>query len=227
MTTIQQNLNHIRQQIQEFEARYHRPQNSVKLLAVSKHQSLEKMQQAIAAGQLAFGESYVQEALVKMSQLAEKNLEWHFIGPIQSNKAKKIAEHFDWCHSVDNLRHAKQLNDHRPTHLPPLNICIEINISQETTKSGTSANEALTLAKECLIFPRLKLRGLMAIPAHQKNFGDQRAELHKLKLLFDHLNENSLNLDTLSMGMSDDMEAAIAENSTLVRIGTAIFGTRG
>jgi pyridoxal phosphate enzyme (YggS family) len=226
MPTIQQNLSHIHQQIQTYELRYHRTPNSVKLLAVSKNHPIEKIQDAINAGQLAFGENYLQEALGKIETLNNKNLEWHFIGPIQSNKTKKIAEHFDWVHSVDSLRIAKRLNDQRPANLPPLNICLEINISHETTKSGILPEDALSLAQTCLTLPQLKLRGLMAIPAPKKNFPEQRAELHKLKLLYDHLQEKGLNLDTLSMGMSDDMEAAIAENATMVRIGTAIFGQR-
>jgi PLP dependent protein len=226
MSTIQQNLSLIHQQIQTFELRYHRAPHSVKLLAVSKNQPIEKIQNAIEAGQLAFGENYLQEALTKMESLNNKNLEWHFIGPIQSNKTKKIAEHFDWVHSVDSLRIAKRLNDQRPANSPPLFICLEINISHENTKSGILPEDALSLAQECLTLPRLKLRGLMAIPAPKKNFQEQRAELHKLKLLYDQLREKGLNLDTLSMGMSEDMEAAIAENATMVRIGTAVFGHR-
>ncbi len=224
--TIQQNILNLKQQICELETRYQRKTNSVKLLAVSKNQSIEKIYSAIDADQFAFGENYLQEALPKIIALQEKNIEWHFIGPLQSNKTKKIAEHFHWVHSVDSFAIAKRLNDQRPLHCPPLNICLQINISHEQTKSGLHPEQALNLAKECSLLKNLALRGLMAIPEPKINIAEQRAELHSLKLLYDLLCKNGLNFDTLSMGMSNDLEAAIAEGSTLVRIGTAIFGER-
>lgn len=214
--------------IRELELRYHKPVNSVQLLAVSKQQSIAKIQTAIDAGYTAFGESYLQEALPKIEHFKKTphSLTWHFIGPIQGNKTKKIAENFDWVQSVDSMKIAKRLNDQRPEHLPPLNICLQINISDEPTKSGIQVNDLFTLAEFCKTLPRITLRGLMAIPAPQSNFDDQRKVFHALRLLFDALNEKNFSLDTLSMGMSNDMEAAIAEGSTMVRIGTALFGTR-
>lgn len=226
MSTVTQNLTSLRQQVHNLEKTYHREPNSIKILAVSKKQSIEKIQEAIAAGQQSFGENYLQEALPKIATLSNQNIEWHFIGPIQSNKTKKIAENFNWVHSVDSLRIANRLNDQRPAHLPPLNICLEVNISHASTKSGIHSDEVLELAKQCLLLPHLSLRGLMTIPEPKPNLIEQRAELHKLTSLYDLLRENGLNIDTLSMGMSDDMEAAIAEGATMLRIGTAIFGHR-
>ncbi len=223
---IQENLSALKARIHNYELRYGRNSNSVFLLAVSKGQPLEKMTQAIAAGQFAFGENYLQEALPKITALADKNIEWHFIGPIQSNKTKKMAEHFSWVHSVSDINIAKRLNAQRPAHLPPLNICLQVNISQETTKSGIAANDVLALATECTLLPNLKLRGLMAIPAPKSELYEQRAEFHKLYIIYQYLCNKGLTLDTLSMGMSHDLEAAIAEGATLVRIGTAIFGVR-
>lgn len=226
MTSIQENIQQIKNQIRECEQRYGREANSVHLLAVSKKQPIEAIIAAYATGQHAFGESYLQEALTKIAALADKDIEWHFIGPIQSNKTKKIAEHFSWVHSVSNLNIAERLNNQRPDNLPPLNICIQINVSDELSKSGISADEALFLAKECQKFPRLRLRGVMTIPAEKNSLEDQRVECKKLKLIFEKLCKNGLNLDTLSMGMSNDLAAAIAEGSTMIRIGTKIFGDR-
>ena len=226
MPTIQQNLTHLHQQIREFEIRYHRRPNSVTLLAASKKQPLDKIKEAIDAGQHIFGENHLQDALPNIAAFEKNNLEWHFIGSVQRNKTKKIAELFSWVHGVDDILIAKRLSDQRPKQLPPLNICLEINISHESTKSGIAPENALKLAKECLLLPHLTVRGLMAIPAPKINLTDQRVELRPLKQLYDHLCENGLNLDTLSMGMSHDLEAAIAEGATLVRIGTALFGTR-
>ncbi len=226
MPTIQENLSSLNNQIRDCEIRYHRPPHSVALLAVSKNQSIEKIQAAIAAGQTAFGENYLQEALIKMAALSQHTLEWHFIGPIQSNKTKKIAEQFAWVHSVSEKKILQRLNDQRPAALPPQNICLQINISHETTKSGIAPDEVVELATFCTQLPHLKLRGLMAIPAPQTEFNKQCAELHKMNLLYAELREKGFALDTLSMGMSHDMEAAIAEGATLVRIGTALFGSR-
>lgn len=223
---IQKNLAHVKSFIQECELRYARIPNSVRLLAVSKSQPVEKILAAISAGQYAFGENYLQEALVKMETLANEKIEWHFIGPIQSNKTKKIAESFSWVQSVSSFNIAKRLNDQRPEHLPPLNICLQINTSGESSKSGAAPSAALTLAKQCLTLPRLKLRGLMTIPAPRNIFSEKRAELNKLLLLQNELLKNDVPLDILSMGMSEDLEAAIAEGSTMVRVGTKIFGDR-
>lgn len=227
MTTVTSNLLAIRTLLAEYEKKYGREKNAVSLLAVSKGQPLEKIEAAYAAGQRLFGESYVQEALPKIAALSALSIEWHFIGPIQSNKTRKIAEHFAWVHSVADIKTAKRLNDQRPAHLSPLNICIEVNISHEATKSGVTPEAVLALANDCLSLPRLRLRGLMAIPAPQSTLVEQRQELHRLFLLWQQLrDEAKLSLDTLSMGMSDDLEAAIAEGSTLVRVGRAIFGQR-
>lgn len=226
MESIKDNLTEVLKRIREYEIKYQRHPNSVALLAATKQQPLEKMQAAVEAGQHIFGENYLQEAIPKMEALHNKKLEWHYIGPLQSNKAKKIAENFSWIESVDSMKNATRLNESRPAHLPPLNICIEVNISGEETKSGVHAESVLPLAEFCISLDRLRLRGLMAIPAPQKSLQAQRAEFQKLKILFDQLNKKDFALDTLSMGMSHDFEAAIAEGSTLVRIGTAIFGER-
>jgi pyridoxal phosphate enzyme (YggS family) len=227
VSSISENLQQIKNQIHEGELRYARQPHSVSLLAVSKNQSISAIEAAYQAGQYAFGENYLQEALTKMAALPYPELEWHFIGPIQSNKTKKIAEHFQWVHSICDAKTAARLNSQRPDHLPPLNICLQVNVSDEATKSGiTDVDALLLLAQECVAYPHLQLRGLMAIPAEKNIFADQRAECHKLKLLFEILCKKGLKLDTLSMGMSSDLDAAIAEGSTMVRIGTKIFGGR-
>ena len=220
------NLQVIKQQISAYENQYHRASGAVLLLAVSKKQSITSIQAAYLAGQRAFGENYLQEALEKMVALAHLDIEWHFIGPLQSNKTRKIAEHFSWVQSVDSLRVAKRLHDQRPPHLPPLNICLEINLNHETSKSGIAPDEVTELASDCQSLSRLKLRGLMTIPAHATSFEDARQNFQRMHQLFTQLNASGFALDTLSMGMSDDFEAAIAEGSTLVRIGSAIFGDR-
>lgn len=226
MMDIQTNLQTIQTRIRESEKLFGRKPGSVLLLAASKKQSIEKIEQAIAAGQLAFGESYLQEALPKISALASKNLEWHFIGPIQRNKTRKIAEHFSWVHSLDDAIIAKRLNEQRPDHLPPLNICIEVNVSSEKTKSGVSFDQVEALAEYCRQLPKLKLRGLMTIPTPKSHFIEQRAEFYKLRLVDEMLRNKGFPLDTLSIGMSADMDAAIAEYATIVRIGTNLFGMR-
>lgn len=226
MSDISKNLASLKKLIQEYELRYQRIPGSVHLLAVSKSQSIENIRAALQAGQHSFGESYLQEALKKIDALAAEKIEWHFIGPIQSNKTKKIAENFHWVHSVSDLSIAKRLHDQRPADLPPLNVCLQVNISQEKTKSGADPDSILPLAIECAKLSRLQLRGLMAIPAPNNIFEVQRAECHKLHLLQKKLCAEGLKLDTLSLGMSADMEAAIAEGSTMLRIGTKIFGGR-
>ena len=226
MIDIANNLASINKQIREYEITYHRKPESVFLLAASKGQSADKLQQAIDAGQLAFGENYLQEALEKQAILANQPIEWHFIGTIQSNKTKKIAEHFNWVHSVSDKRICERLNNQRPANLPPLNVCLEVNVSNEPTKSGINLDEVMSLVEYCASLPRLKLRGLMTIPIPSEDFNAQRAEFNKLSVLFAELNKKNYNLDTLSMGMSHDMQAAIAEGATIVRVGTAIFGSR-
>uniref|UniRef100_E1T7R0 Pyridoxal phosphate homeostasis protein n=1 Tax=Burkholderia sp. (strain CCGE1003) TaxID=640512 RepID=E1T7R0_BURSG len=205
-----------------------RDARSIALLAVSKTFPAEDVRAAHAAGQRAFGENYVQEALTKIEALGDlrTSLEWHFIGPLQSNKTRPVAEHFDWVHSVDRLKIAQRLSEQRPEHLPPLNVCLQVNISGEASKSGVSAEEALQVAKEIAALPRLRLRGLMAIPEPAGNIDQQRVPHRRLRELFERLRDDGLPLDTLSMGMSSDLEAAVLEGATIVRVGTAIFGAR-
>lgn len=212
--------------IQAAERRFQRPPGSVELLAVSKTQPAAAIAAAAAAGQIRFGENYLQEACDKMTELAALDLEWHFIGPVQANKTRLIAERFAWIHSVDRLKIAERLNAQRPDDLPPLNVCLQVNISGEPSKHGLDASELPATACAVAKLPRLRLRGLMAIPAPATEFAAQREPLARLRRLREELIAEGLTLDTLSMGMSDDLEAAIAEGSTLVRIGTAIFGPR-
>ena len=226
MTHIADRLASLRLAIETYEARYERPAQSVKLVAVSKTHPIAAITEAIAAGLLAFGENYLQEALPKIAATKDYTLEWHFIGPIQSNKTRKIAENFHWVHSVCEIKIAERLNLQRPTDMPPLNICLQVNISHEPTKSGIDQKNVAELAAFCETLPNLRLRGLMIIPAPQANFEKQREEFKKCRLLSEDLCAAGFNLDTLSMGMSDDLEAAIAEGSTLVRIGTSLFGIR-
>ncbi len=203
-----------------------RPAESVQLLAVSKTKPIEDIKILAEYGQRAFGENYVQEALEKIEVLPE--LEWHFIGPIQSNKTKHIAAHFNWVHSVDRLKIAQRLNDQRPDDLPPLNILLEVNISGEASKAGLSREEVMQVAKQIALLPKLHLRGLMAIPQKAESFTEQRKPFAAMQRLLKQLQNQhpDWRLDTLSMGMSADLEAAIAEGATIVRIGTDIFGTR-
>ncbi len=226
MHKIAKNLSRVSLAIADYEQKYHRRPHSVKLLAVSKGHTIDYIVHAYEAGQRAFGENYLQEALLKMTALADKPIEWHFIGKIQSNKTKKIAEHFLWVHSLDEMKIAKRLNDQRPAHLPPLNVCIEVNISEQTSKSGIHPEDVTLFAKYCTGLTRLKLRGLMAIPEEQHDFAKQRAAFHQLSVLARGLRQTGIAIDTLSMGMSSDMEAAIAEGATIVRVGSAIFGPR-
>jgi len=225
MTNIQQRLNLVLDQIHAAEDKYQRPRDSVRLLAVSKTWPLEDVLEAAAAGQSCFGENYVQEAISKIDDCAEK-LEWHFIGHLQSNKSREIATRFDWVHSVDRFKLAKRLSEQRPAELPPLNICLQVNIDNEPSKSGFLASEIPEIAEQISQLPNLKLRGLMAIPAPSDNFEQQRASFRQVATLQQHLIKQGMELDTLSMGMSADMEAAIAEGATIVRVGTAIFGSR-
>jgi len=226
MTAIASNLQAVKSAIAKAAHLAHRQEENIALLAVSKTFPSTAIRLAYEAGQTAFGENYVQEALDKMAELGDLPLEWHFIGPIQSNKTRSIAENFAWVHSVDRLKIAERLSAQRPQTLPPLNICIQVNISNEDSKSGIPAEETLKLALELAKFPRLKLRGLMAIPAPSEKFEAQRQPLACLHELMLQLQTHGLELDTLSMGMSHDFEAAIMEGATIVRIGSAIFGER-
>lgn len=216
----------MRARIAAAERRFHRPAGSVSLLAVTKQRSIDDMRAALAAGQRCFGESYLQEALPKIAALSAETVEWHFIGPIQSNKTRGIAEHFSWVHSVDRLKIAQRLDAQRPEHAPPLNICLEVNISGEASKSGATPAELAALAREVLRLPRLRLRGLMTVPPHGHDFEDQRGYFRQLRELRDALAADIPALDTLSMGMTGDLDAAVAEGATIVRIGSGIFGGR-
>ena len=200
--------------------------DTVHLLAVSKAQPADKLRSAYLAGQRLFGENYVQEAIDKQSELKDLHIDWHFIGPIQSNKTALIAQHFDWVHSVDRLKIAQRLNDARPKNLPPLNICIQINSSDEGSKSGVDIGLQSMLAKAISNMPNLKLRGVMAIPAPTQDFAKQRAQFKIVADAYKNLQRQGFDLDTLSMGMSDDYVAAIQEGATIVRIGSALLGLR-
>jgi hypothetical protein len=218
------------ERVKSAERRYQREPGSVLILPVSKTHSSQDIAQVAKAGFHAFGESYLQEAEIKISELAGLPIQWHFIGPIQSNKTQPIARLFHWVHSIDREKILSRLNDQRPENLPPLNVCLQVNVSGERTKSGISAEEVPELASCVLELPRLKLRGIMAIPAPSNDFESQRQVFRRVNQIFTRLqselgNKNAL-IDTLSMGMSGDLEAAIAEGSTLVRIGTDIFGPR-
>jgi pyridoxal phosphate enzyme (YggS family) len=226
MNDYARTVNAMRARIAAAERRYDRPPGSVSLLAVSKTRTAGDIRAVVGAGQRLIGESYLQEAAAKMDALADQPIEWHFIGPVQSNKTRGIAERFAWVHSVDRLKIAQRLSAQRPEHLPPLNICIEVNIGGEISKSGTPQAEVPSLAQELSRLPRLRLRGLMVIPPVCRDFETQRDHFHQARELQDALNRSAHALDTLSMGMTDDLEAAIAEGSTIVRIGSGIFGHR-
>ena len=226
---IAQNLRQVRTQIELDALKAGRDPEEITLLAVSKRKSAETIRQAYAAGQRDFGENYLQEAEQKMLALEDLDLVWHFIGPIQSNKTRAIAENFDWVHSVDRIKIARRLSQQRPQHLPPLNICLQINIDDEQSKSGAGVDEAEELAQQISQMPNLCLRGLMCIPNKVESTTlNQDHAFVRLDQLYQQLKNKAglQQLDTLSMGMSDDMQAAIAAGSTIVRIGTAIFGAR-
>ncbi|MCW9057420.1 MAG: YggS family pyridoxal phosphate-dependent enzyme [Gammaproteobacteria bacterium] len=203
-----------------------RDPDAVRLLAVSKGQPLEALRALAAAGQRRFGESYVQEAMVKIRALDCPDCEWHFIGPLQSNKAALVAENFDWVHSIDRVKIAMALSRHRTPDAPPLQVCLQVNISGETSKSGVEVADLPVLAEQVATLPGLRLRGLMTIPRPTDNNAAQRDAFRRLRVASEELRRLGHDLDTLSMGMSDDLEAAIAEGSTLVRVGTALFGPR-
>ena len=226
MTTIASNLQTVRERIATACASAGRSVADVTLLAVSKTFGPGAVREAHAAGQLAFGENYVQEALEKMADLADLPLQWHCIGPLQSNKTRPVAEHFDWVHTVDRLKIAERLAAQRPPERPPLNVCIQVNVDGGPTKAGVAPAEALALARAVAALPGLRLRGIMTIPEPAADFVAARALHAGARAVFDQLNAAGLALDTLSMGMSADLEAAVAEGSTLVRVGSAIFGGR-
>jgi pyridoxal phosphate enzyme (YggS family) len=226
MSIISANLQAVRARIDLTARHYGRNPCDIALLAVSKTWPASCVRAAAASGPRAFGENYVQEAVDKMAELREWGLEWHFIGPLQSNKTRLVAEHFDWVHSVDRLKVAERLAEQRPAALPPLSVCLQVNISGEAAKSGVRLEGAPAVARAMANFPRLRLRGLMAIPAPEDDREAQRRPFRQMRELYEQLRAEGLALDTLSMGMSHDMEAAIAEGATLLRIGTAIFGER-
>jgi pyridoxal phosphate enzyme (YggS family) len=228
MASIPENILQVQARIGAACEAYARVPRSVNLLAVSKTCPGVSVREAFAAGQRDFGENYVQEALAKMAELADlrAGLRWHLIGPLQSNKTREVAARFDWVHSVDRAKLAERLSAQRPPELPPLQVCLQVNISGEDSKSGIAPAEVPALARTVAALPRLRLRGLMAIPEPAPDFERQRVPHRALRALFDSLNAEGFGLDTLSIGMSADLEAAIAEGATWVRIGTAIFGTR-
>ena len=226
MTSIAANLQAVRARIAAACVAAGREAESVQLLAVSKTWPASSVREAAAVGQRAFGENYVQEACNKAAELADPGLEWHFIGPLQSNKTRQIAENFAWVHSVDRLKIAERLATQRPQELPALQVCIQVNVSAEASKSGCTPDDLAALAHAVAALPRLRLRGLMAIPEPSDDSRLQRSRFALLRQLRERLNSEGLVLDTLSMGMSHDLEAAIMEGATLVRVGTAIFGER-
>ncbi|AMO47232.1 hypothetical protein GA0061071_11415 [Kosakonia oryzendophytica] len=229
MNDIAHNLAHVRDKISAAATNCGRAPEEVVLLAVSKTKPASAIAEAIDAGQRAFGENYVQEGVDKIRHFQEagvEGLQWHFIGPLQSNKSRLVAEHFDWCHTVDRLRIASRLSEQRPATLAPLNVLIQINISDEQSKSGIALSELDALAAQVVELPGIRLRGLMAIPAPETEYQRQFAVAQQMAVAFETLKTRYPTVDTLSLGMTDDMAAAIAAGSTMVRIGTAIFGAR-
>ena len=228
MAIIENNLAQLHERIGRACRAAQRPQQSVQLLVVSKTFGADAVRCALRAGERRFGENYVQEGIDKIAELADlrDQIEWHLIGPLQSNKTRVVAEHFDWVHSIDRLKTAQRLNDQRPPHLAPLQVCLQVNISGETSKSGLGIADVAQVAHAVAALPQLTLRGLMAIPEPAADFASQCAPHRALHALLNELRSTGLALDTLSIGMSADLEAAIAEGATLVRVGTAIFGGR-
>lgn len=230
MTTIAGNLQGVRERLGKACAAAGRDGASVTLLAVSKTFGPEDVAQAVDAGQQVFGENYIQEGVEKVLALRllrpDAVLQWHCIGPVQSNKTRLVAEHFDWVQSVDRLKIAQRLNDQRPDGLPPLQVCLQVNVDGGANKSGVAPEDVMELAKAVAVMPRLRLRGLMCIPEPAEGFEAQRAVLGRARTLFDQLCARGLSMDTLSMGMSDDLDAAVAAGSTMVRVGRAVFGYR-
>ena len=226
MTPIPANLQAVHARIAAACKAVGRAPQATYLLAVSKTWPAADVREAARCGQRAFGENYVQEGVAKMDALADLDLEWHFIGPLQSNKTRQVAEHFAWAHTIDRLKIAERLSAQRPEHLPPLQVCVQVNVSGEASKSGVTPDEAPALAHAVAQLPHLRLRGLMAIPEPSEDEARLAAQFGVLRALFEELKAGGLPLDTLSMGMSHDLESAIAAGATLVRVGTAIFGAR-
>lgn len=228
MSHIAENLQQVHARIERAARAAQRPTDAIRLLAVSKTFPADDIRTAFVAGQRAFGENYVQEAVSKIEALADlrTEIEWHFIGPLQSNKTRPVAEHFDWVHSIDRLKIAQRLSEQRPDTLPPLNVCLQVNVSGEASKSGVAPEDAPAVAREIASLPKLRLRGLMSIPEPAADPAAQREPHRILRELYETLRAQGVALDTLSMGMSGDLEAAVLEGATMVRIGTAIFGKR-
>ena len=226
MSDIAQRYQSILAKIKQYEIKYKRDSGSVNLIAVSKTKPAYMIREMAESGQRAFGENYLQESLQKQNELKDLNLEWHFIGHIQSNKTRDIAENFNWAHGVDRIKIARRLSDQRPAGLSPINICLQVNLEGEISKSGVKPDEVITMASEISTLPNINLRGLMAIPSPDKTHDQQRRVFKIMKTLLDQLNTSAMQYDVLSMGMTDDMEAAIAEGATHIRIGTALFGPR-
>ena len=229
MGSIADNLQAVIGRIDKATAASGRAPGEVCLLAVSKTWPVTSVSEAVAAGQKAFGEHYVQEGIDKILALRAEGvsgLSWHFIGPLQSNKTRLVAEHFDWVHSIERLKIAERLSAQRPPEFPPLNVCVQVNISGEKSKSGCHPDEAMALARAVSLLPGLRLRGVMAIPEPVETLAGQREPLLRMKMLFDQIRKGGMAIDTLSMGMSHDLEAAVSAGATMVRIGTAIFGQR-
>lgn len=226
LNTLQQRLSTVKQRIRSAAEKYDRRAADIQLLAVSKTRPVEEIIALFESGQKTFGENYLQDALDKIEATRELPLEWHFIGPVQSNKTRRIAGHFDWLHSLDRLKIAQRLSEQRTPWQPPLNVCVQVNINSEPGKSGVPADNVPELCRAVTILPNLRLRGLMAIPGETSDFDAQRRNFRSLRELKNRLVEQGLDLDTLSMGMSGDLEAAIAEGATIVRVGIDIFGPR-
>ncbi|MDH4110248.1 MAG: YggS family pyridoxal phosphate-dependent enzyme [Gammaproteobacteria bacterium] len=226
MINITENLGKIHDLLAEAALRAGRSPDSVRLLAVSKKKPVEAILEAAAAGQLDFGENFVQEGVTKIEAAGRKDLVWHFIGHLQTNKSRAVAESFQWVHTIDRAKIARRLSEQRPQHAPDLNVCIQVNVDREEGKSGVLSEDLPELAACVARLPGIRLRGLMCIPAIRAGFSEQRKPFAELRRLLDELCADGLDLDTLSMGMSDDYEAAIQEGATIVRIGTAIFGAR-
>jgi pyridoxal phosphate enzyme (YggS family) len=226
MTIISANLQAVKARIRAAAQAVGRDAGAARLLAVSKGWPAECVRSAFSAGQRAFGENYVQEGVTKIIALDDLALEWHFIGPLQSNKTREVAENFDWVHSLDRIKIAQRLSAQRPSGASPLQVCLQVNVSGENSKSGVAPADVATLAHAIKSLPGIRLRGLMTIPEASENAGLLRQRFAMLRTLLEQLNAESMQLDTLSMGMSDDFEIAIAEGATILRIGTAIFGQR-
>lgn len=224
---IEHNFNHIQKLICTAKIKYNRKNENISLLAVSKKQPLTAIKEAYNLGQLDFGENFVQEGIEKIKKLNNKNINWHFIGHIQSNKTRLISENFDWVHTVDRIKIAERLSKQRPDHADDLNICIQINVDDEKTKSGVDIKNVFDLCYAINELPNLNLRGLMCLPMTRASHEQQRKPFKELKKLYENLNKEKFHLDTLSMGMTNDFSAAIQEGSTIIRIGTALFGPRG